>query len=334
MSPITRQRPVLYSFRRCPYAIRARLALAAAGLLPKRDLELREVALKAKPPELRAASAKATVPVLIGADGTVLDESRSIMQWALEQHDPDGLWAGRTDTERHTINALIAHNDGPFKHHLDRFKYADRDGAEGLAQQPHHRQAALAILRQWNTRLAPGAAWLLGECPSLADMALLPFVRQFRLADPQGFDNAPDLAGVQQWLGRFLHSPGLAAVLDEPWAERSPWRSPSWLYHLALSSEWQQARSEGHYSRSTRGRTLSEVGFMHLSQAHQVEATAARFYNDLPAGAVTLLVIEPALLTAELRLEPAPDSGELFPHLYGSLPLHAVVHTERWRTEP
>ena len=334
MSPFTRQRPVLYSFRRCPYAIRARLALAAADLLPKRDLVLREVALKAKPPELRAASAKATVPVLVGADGTVLDESRSIMQWALEQHDPDGLWAGRTDTERRTINALIAHNDGPFKHHLDRFKYADRDGAEGLAQQPHHRQAALAILRQWNAHLEPGEAWLLGESPSLADMALLPFVRQFRLADPQGFDNAPDLAGVQRWLGRFLHSPDLAAVLAEPWAERSPWRSPSWLYHLALSSDWQQAQAEGHYRRSTRGRTLNEVGFMHLSQALQVEATAARFYNDLPAGAVTLLTIDPSQLTAELRLEPAPDSGELFPHLFGSLPLHAVVHAERWRPEP
>ena len=295
---------------------------------------LREVALKAKPPELRAASAKATVPVLVGADGTVLDESRSIMQWALEQHDPDGLWAGRTDTERRTINALIAHNDGPFKHHLDRFKYADRDGAEGLAQQPHHRQAALAILRQWNAHLEPGEAWLLGESPSLADMALLPFVRQFRLADPQGFDNAPDLAGVQRWLGRFLHSPDLAAVLAEPWAERSPWRSPSWLYHLALSSDWQQARSEGSYSRSTRDRSLAEVGFIHLSAAHQLAATAARFYNDLPAGAVTLLTIDPRELTADVRHEPAPGTGELFPHLFGSLPLHAVVHAERWRPEP
>ena len=331
MSPISRQSPVLYSFRRCPYAIRARLALAAAGLVPEHDLELREVALKAKPPELLAVSAKATVPVLVGAGGTVLDESRSIMQWGLEQHDPDGLWAGRTDTERRTINALIAHNDGPFKHHLDRFKYADRDGSEGLAQQPHHRQAALAILRQWNAHLEPGEAWLLGACPSLADMALLPFVRQFRLADPQGFDNAPDLAGVQRWLGRFLHSPELAAVLAEPWAERSPWRSPSWLYHLALSSDWQQARSEGSYSHSTRDRSLAEVGFIHLSAPHQLAATAARFYNDLPAGAVTLLTIDPRELTADVRHEPAPGTGELFPHLYGPLPLQAVVHTERWR---
>lgn len=331
MSPISRQSPVLYSFRRCPYAIRARLALAAAGLVPERDLELREVALKAKPPELLTASAKATVPVLVGADGTVLDESRSIMQWALEQHDPDGLWAGRTDSERRTINALMAHNDGPFKHHLDRFKYADRDGSEGLAQQPHHRQAALAILRQWNAHLEPGEAWLLGESPSLADMALLPFVRQFRLADPAGFDAAENLGGVQRWLQGFLASDELAVVMAPPWAPRSLWRSPSWLYHLALTSEWQQAKSEGCYSRSTRGRSLSEVGFIHLSQAQQVDATAASFYSDLPAGAITLLCIDPLQLQRlglEVRLEPAEASNERFPHLYGALPLEAVVGTE------
>jgi glutathione S-transferase len=73
------------------------------------------------------------------------------------------------------------------------------------------------------------------------------------------------------------------------------------------------------------------VGFIHLSAAHQLAATAARFYNDLPAGAVTLLTIDPRELTAEVRHEPAPGTGELFPHLYGSLPLQAVVHTERWR---
>jgi len=328
--------PHFYSFRRCPYAIRARLALARSGVAPSEQLELREVALKAKPPELLAASAKGTVPVLVlqgpDAHGPVLDESLSIMHWALERRDPAGWWQGRPTAEQAMINALIRQNDGPFKHHLDRFKYAERFGLQGPGERNLHRAAALAILSQWNRRLASGS-WLLGERPSLADMALLPFVRQFRLADPQGFDNAADLAGVQRWLGQFLHSPILETVLAEPWAPRRPWRSPSWLYHLALTSEWQQARSEGCYSRSTRGRTLSEEGFIHLSQAHQVEATAARFYNDLAAGAVTVLVIEPSRLTAELRHEPAPDSGDLFPHLYGSLPLHAVVHTERWRPQ-
>jgi len=87
-------RPILYSFRRCPYAIRARLALAAAGWQPGVDLELREVALKAKPPELVEASAKATVPVLVLQQGQVIDESLAIMHWALEQRDPQGWLAG------------------------------------------------------------------------------------------------------------------------------------------------------------------------------------------------------------------------------------------------
>lgn len=324
----------LYSFRRCPYAIRARLALASAGLTPGGQLELREVALKAKPPELLAASPKGTVPVLVlqapDSHGPVLDESLSIMRWALERRDPAGWWQGRPAVEQETIRTLIRQNDGPFKHHLDRFKYADRFGLQSPGERNLHRDAALAILSEWNQRLAAGG-WLLGERPSLADMALLPFVRQFWLADPQGFEHNTALAGVQLWLERFVQSPELAAVLGGPWAPRSPWRSPSWLYHLALSHDWQQARSEGLYTRSTRGRTLAEVGFIHLSQAHQVAATAARFYGDLPAGAVTLLTMDPDQLGAELRYEPAPGSGELFPHLYGPVPLAAVVHSEPWR---
>jgi len=328
---------VLYSFRRCPYAIRARLALAAAGFSPGPDLELREVALKAKPPELLAASAKGSVPVLVldqaGAPA-VRDESLAIMRWALDQADPEGWWAGRGSGEQGAIATLIEQNDGPFKHHLDRFKYAGRYGDRGLKEQAQHRQAAVSILQQWNRRLDISGGWLLGPRSSLADGALLPFVRQFMLADPKGFDNAPDLAAVQQWLARFLGSEALSTVLNEAWAPRSPWRSPSWLYHLALSTDWQQALSEGVYRRSTRGQSLDAVGFIHLSAAHQLEATASRFYGDLPAGAVTLLCIEPATLRQHglaVRHEPAPSSGELFPHLYGPLPLEAVVRSEPWR---
>jgi glutathione S-transferase len=327
-------RPVLYSFRRCPFAIRARLALAASGLQPNVDLELREVALKAKPPELLAASPNATVPALVRVGGSpaVLTESLAIMQWALEQRDPGGWWQGRSTTERAAIQALIAQNDGPFKHHLDRFKYANRYGSTGLAEQRAHRHAALEILRAWNGRLQQGG-WLLGAQPSLADWALLPFVRQFRLGDPAGFDAETGLAALQGWLRRFLNCPELAAVMAPPWAERSPWRSPGWLYHLALTSDWQAARPAGVYRISTRGRFLAEVGFIHLSEAHQIEATAGRFYGDLPAGAVTLLRLDPARLAEaglEVRHEPAPGTGELFPHLYGPLPLAAVVHSEIW----
>jgi len=350
--------PVLYSFRRCPFAIRARLALAASGLQPGADLELREVALKAKPPELLATSPNATVPALVlgagngaagdGATGdgnagdgnagdghpSVLSESLAVMQWALERQDPGGWWQGRSAAEHQAIHALVAQNDGPFKHHLDRFKYASRYGTAGLLKRHEHRQAALVILRGWNQRLLHGG-WLLGGQPSLADWALLPFVRQFRLADPSGFDAEPMLVALQAWLQRLSASAELRAVLDPPWVARWPWRSPGWVYHLALARDWQAARAEGAYCHATRGRNLGEVGFIHLSNAHQVEPTARRFYGDLPRGEVVLLHLEPDRLAAaglDVRLEPAPDSGELFPHLYGgALPLSAVLLAAPWQ---
>jgi len=336
------QQSILYSFRRCPYAMRARLALAAAGLQPGVDLELREVALKAKPPELLAASSKGTVPVLVpgthaGGDAAeespaVLDESLEVMRWALAQADPHGWINGWSNADLRLMEALVAQNDGAFKHHLDRYKYPDRYPGE---RSQSHRLAGLAILQGWSDLLtAGGGAWLLGERPSLADWALLPFVRQFRLADPAGFDAATGLMALQLWLQRFLESTELSAVMAEPWAPRSIWHSPSWLYHLALKADWQAAcRAQANYTISTRGRTLAEVGFIHLSEAHQIAATAARFYGDLPAGAVTLLCIDPSRLKGaalEVRKEPAPGSGELFPHLYAALPLGAVVHSAVW----
>ena len=250
---------ILYSFRRCPYAIRARLALYQAGIVP----ELREVDLRCKPPELIAASAKATVPVLVRPDGPPIDESLELMRWALSQNDPHRLLelAASRDGEQ-----LLQQNDGPFKHHLDRYRYPHRHGGSDAAQ---HHQQALAILRQWNQRLQ-SQGWLLGAAPSLVDLALLPFVRQFRHSDPAGFDAEPNLQPLQHWLDQFLTSSELAAVLELPWAARQRWRSPGWLYHLALPSEWQQARQLGSYQRSTRGRSLQE-GFIHLSGAHQLE---------------------------------------------------------------
>ena len=311
--------PVLYSFRRCPYAMRARLALAAAGQV----VELREVSLKAKAPELLEASAKGTVPVLVQADGAVLEESLEIMRWALEQADPLGwLQADGAETA-----ALIAQNDGPFKRNLDRFKYPDRYGEVDPLE---HRAAALAILREWEQRLAVGG-WLLGAQATLADWALLPFVRQFRLADPDGFAAESALDSLKDWLARFEHSELLARVMDSPWAERRCWRSPRWLYHLALASDWQQARQLGEYRISTRGQSLEQVGFIHASYVDQLEGTHERFYADL--SDLRLLVIDPTRLEAngiEVRPEAAPGSGELFPHLYGPLPLDAVCLVERW----
>ncbi|MFM7311686.1 MAG: DUF952 domain-containing protein [Cyanobium sp.] len=339
---------ILYSFRRCPYAIRARLALAAAGFRPGPDLEVREVSLRAKPPELLAASARGTVPVLVpaagaapkptplSAAGTVIDESLAIMRWALAQHDPEGWNLGWSAPQRQRIEALLHTNDGAFKHHLDRFKYAARHGATGLEERDRHRLEGLAILRRWDRALRSGG-WLLGPRPSLADMGLLPFVRQFRLADPEGFDAEPGLESLQAWLRRFLGSHDLEAVMGVPWAGRRPWRSPSWIYHLALRQDWQAARAEGTYRISTRGHTLEQVGFVHLSRAHQVPATARRFYGDVPCGELLLLSIDPLRLKAaglDVRLEAAPGSRELFPHLYGPLPLQSVLLAEAFLPEP
>ena len=320
--------PLLYSFRRCPYAIRARFGLVAAGLRPGVDLELREVALRAKPPELLSATAKGTVPVLVPATGGVLDESLAILRWALAQRDPEGWLQDWSPADLARIDALIAENDGPFKHHLDRFKYSGRYGEEGLARQQEHRDCGLEILQGWDRQLQSGG-WLLGHRASLADIALLPFVRQFRLADPAAFDASPGLEALQAWLQHFLRSEILQTVMQEPWALRTPWRSPSWLYHLALREEWRQARVAGVYAHSSRGLQLEQVGFIHASYAHQIADTYARFYADLPAGAVRLLTIDPERLTSAsvtVIAEPAPESGELFPHLYGALPVEAVLH--------
>ncbi|MDM7951953.1 MAG: DUF952 domain-containing protein [Cyanobium sp. CZS 25K] len=334
--------PILYSFRRCPYAIRARLALTAAGLAPGVDLELREVHLGRKPPELLEAAGAGTVPVLVlppeaggGVVGAkrVRPDSLAVMAWALARHDPadlrrSGPGAGAAG-ERARIAALIEQNDGPFKHHLDRFKYASRHPGEDRLQ---HRGAALEILRAWSAQLGPGG-WLVGGRPSVADLALLPFVRQFRLADPEGFDRQEGLAPLQGWLQRFLQGGDLAAVLAEAWAPRRPWRSRCWLYHLALADEWRQAQAAGVYERSTRGQSLQQVGFIHASGAEQVEATYGRFYAD--AGEVLLLSIDPGRLTAPVRWEPAPDTGEMFPHIHGPLPLEAVLAVEPFRvSEP
>ncbi|GAA0320810.1 glutathione S-transferase [Sphingomonas oligophenolica] len=192
-------RPILYSFRRCPYAMRARMALLISGTA----FELREVALRAKPPEMLAASPKATVPVLVLPEGRVIDESLDIMRHALAQHDPEH-WLEGDDA------GLIAANDGPFKHHLDRYKYADRHGSDPA----EHRAAGLALLKPIEQRLTHSAN-LCGEGRSLTDIALIPFVRQFAGVAPDWF-GAQALPGVQRWLGDHLASALFAAAMERP----------------------------------------------------------------------------------------------------------------------
>jgi glutathione S-transferase len=201
--------PILYSFRRCPYAMRARMALWVAGI----TVELREVKLAAKPPALIAASPKATVPVLVLADGpdtgSVIDESLAIMRWALGRSDPEGWLAGDDP-------ALIAVNDGVFKHHLDRAKYPGRYEEDGLTD---HRAAALALLAPLEARLA-ASPWLCGDARTLTDIALFPFIRQFAAIDPEWFAGQP-LPHLQGWLERLSASDLFASVMPKfvPWQE-------------------------------------------------------------------------------------------------------------------
>ena len=196
--------PILYSFRRCPYAMRARLGLMASAT----TCELREVKLSAKPPELIEASPKSTVPVLILPDDTVIDESIDIMRWALARNDSAG-WLERDD------EALIAENDGPFKHALDRYKYPERHESDPAA----HRQLGLDFLHTLNSRIAPGGQ-LCGTVPGLADMAIVPFVRQFAATDREWFA-AQDLAPLQSWLAEHLQSPLFTSIMVRP----KPWQA-------------------------------------------------------------------------------------------------------------
>ena len=197
--------PILYSFRRCPYAMRARLALQVSGLA----VEHREIALKNKPAEMLRASPKGTVPVLVLADGTVLEESLDIMRWALGRNDPQS-WLGGDDAHRQDAWDLIARNDGEFKFHLDRYKYPHRYGlADGVA----HRELAQEFLDVLQDRLALHG-FLGGARFGLADAAIAPFVRQFAHTDPAWFA-AQAWSHLAQWLQDFETSAAFAQVMEK-----------------------------------------------------------------------------------------------------------------------
>ena len=201
--------PVLYSFRRCPYAIRARMALIYSSI----NVELREVLLRDKPKSMLAASAKGTVPVLLLPDGRVLDQSRDIMLWALESSDPQ-QWYHEALTE--PVNCLIDCNDNQFKTHLDHYKYWDR-----FPEQPQqfYRAQAEKFLLQLEGHLENNS-YLLADRITLADIALFPFIRQFAYVDKPWFDQAP-YPRLQVWLEKFLQSELFAAAMNKlpPWQE-------------------------------------------------------------------------------------------------------------------
>ncbi|MBR9865440.1 MAG: glutathione S-transferase [Rhodobacteraceae bacterium] len=193
-------RPILYSFRRCPYAMRARLSIASSGL----QVELREILLRDKAPAFLAASPKGTVPVVVNGD-QVIEESLDVMEWALGQSDPEGLlYAGPQARE------LVLRCESEFKGHLDRFKYAVR--YEDVDPE-EERKLASAYLRELDQRLE-GQAYLFGERIGFADIGIAPFVRQFANTDRPWFDGQ-DWPNLIRWLDGFINSDRFQSIMTK-----------------------------------------------------------------------------------------------------------------------
>jgi len=198
---------VLYSFRRCPYAMRGRMALKIAGL----EYEHREVLLRDKPDAMLKASPKGTVPVFIGDGGKVIDESLDLMRFALSHRDPLA-WL---DCNLDDANDIITENDGPFKKHLDRYKYASRydETAKRGDTDKTERELAEKTIVKYEDRLK-NAQFLLGEQQSIADIAIFPFIRQFANADKNWWENAP-YPGVRDWLDHHINSDLFLSIMTK-----------------------------------------------------------------------------------------------------------------------
>jgi len=211
---------ILYSFRRCPYAIRARWAL----LNTNQVVELREVDLKNKPIELIQISKKATVPVLKTNLNKVIDESLNIMIWSIERSNRHSFFDDNNDNSQE-IFGLVETNDKVFKFHLDRFKYASRFNFE---ESETHRDACMKILLSLNNRLKEFSKkgkplFLVDAKETLADWAIWPFVRQFRIADIKKFDQNPEIRYLKSWLNYFFMHEKYPIVMkkNKPWSKQN-----------------------------------------------------------------------------------------------------------------
>jgi len=202
--------PVLYSFRRCPYAMRARMALKVSGIA----VQIREVVLRDKPQALLECSAKGTVPVLVLANGTVIDESRDIMQWALRLNDPE-QWLPREKGKSYQLmKQLQDSNDFEFKNNLDKYKYSDRY-PEQTAR--YYRAQCEQFLELLEARLN-SHQFLIGDEISMADIGIFPFIRQFANVDRDWFDQS-SYPQLQAWLEHFIYSELFNAIMEKylPW---------------------------------------------------------------------------------------------------------------------
>lgn len=194
--------PVLYSFRRCPYAMRARMAIAKAGI----SVELREVVLRDKPLALIEASAKATVPVLLLPDGSVIDESYDILVWAFGLSDPDS-WLPDNRAE---LTEMVIRNDGEFKKNLDGYKYSQRHSEKSRDE---YRDAGAKWLAVLDDRMR-ASDFLCGNSPTAIDIAIMPFIRQFANTDPMWFEASP-YRSLRRWLSFWVNSELFLSVMHK-----------------------------------------------------------------------------------------------------------------------
>jgi len=199
------KKPILYSFRRCPYAMRARMALAYS----QQVVEIREIVLRDKPKSLLEYSPKGTVPVLFLYDGSVLEESLDIMLWALTKNDPEH-WLPDSKTKSIEMKNLIQQCDGEFKTYLDHYKYADRYPEHSATE---YRQLGESFLQLLNQRLST-QTYLYGPKISLADIAIFPFIRQFAHVDKAWFDQS-EYEHLKMWLAHHLASEYFLCIMQK-----------------------------------------------------------------------------------------------------------------------
>ena len=189
--------PILFSFRRCPYAMRARIAIKLCSL----ECEIREINLKLKNKEFLELSPKGTVPVLVLPDDKIIEESMDIIHWAISNNDPYNLKLKNLEIYNKDME-LISIFDNEFKYHLDRYKYNSR--YKGINKE-EHKYKARDLLVNLNNSLKE-KQWLNGENISISDISILPFIRQYRIADIKWFDEKLELPNINRWLDKFLNS--------------------------------------------------------------------------------------------------------------------------------
>lgn len=202
--------PILYSFRRCPYAMRARMAIFNSKI----QVELREILLRDKPSHMLQCSEKGTVPVLVLANGEVIDESLDIMYWALNKNDPDNWLSDKHNIDE--INELINQNDSDFKVALDKYKYSNRYPELPMEA---YREKGEMFIKKLEAFLSKNS-YLISNSVSIADVAIFPFVRQFAFVDREWFYSTSYIK-TQAWLDGFLESDLFESIMKkhEPWNE-------------------------------------------------------------------------------------------------------------------